>query len=80
MSANTNGTSDGTDIIWITLAGTFFLGTGAFTAWAASAMNSVRQSLLEIGLLVPADQASFCLLYTSPSPRDKRQSRMPSSA
>ena len=26
-------------------------------------------------------QASlFCLLYTSPSPRDKRQSRMPSSA
>ena len=23
---------------------------------------------------------SFCLLYTSPSPRDKRQSRMPSSA
>ena len=25
-------------------------------------------------------QISFCLLYTSPSPRDKRQSRMPSSA
>ena len=24
--------------------------------------------------------ARFCLLYTSPSPRDKRQSRMPSSA
>ena len=24
--------------------------------------------------------ASYCLLYTSPSPRDKRQSRMPSSA
>ena len=24
--------------------------------------------------------AIFCLLYTSPSPRDKRQSRMPSSA
>ena len=24
--------------------------------------------------------AAFCLLYTSPSPRDKRQSRMPSSA
>ena len=30
----------------------------------------------------PADTASAnaCLLYTSPSPRDKRQSRMPSSA
>ena len=25
-------------------------------------------------------RGSFCLLYTSPSPRDKRQSRMPSSA
>ena len=25
-------------------------------------------------------QAGACLLYTSPSPRDKRQSRMPSSA
>ena len=27
-----------------------------------------------------AEQLSSCLLYTSPSPRDKRQSRMPSSA
>ena len=26
------------------------------------------------------NQKVFCLLYTSPSPRDKRQSRMPSSA
>ena len=42
---------------------------------------------LLISILVPAvtharDQAkqTLCLLYTSPSPRDKRQSRMPSSA
>ena len=27
-----------------------------------------------------AEQVKNCLLYTSPSPRDKRQSRMPSSA
>ena len=27
-----------------------------------------------------ATKADICLLYTSPSPRDKRQSRMPSSA
>ena len=27
-----------------------------------------------------ADATYICLLYTSPSPRDKRQSRMPSSA
>ena len=26
------------------------------------------------------EQVKHCLLYTSPSPRDKRQSRMPSSA
>ena len=25
-------------------------------------------------------ETTICLLYTSPSPRDKRQSRMPSSA
>ena len=25
-------------------------------------------------------KSNYCLLYTSPSPRDKRQSRMPSSA
>ena len=38
-----------------------------------------------IPLLVPGekidiDRFNCCLLYTSPSPRDKRQSRMPSSA
>ena len=27
-----------------------------------------------------AESTNICLLYTSPSPRDKRQSRMPSSA
>ena len=35
--------------------------------------NELRDSLL-------ADGDHHCLLYTSPSPRDKRQSRMPSSA
>ena len=30
--------------------------------------------------LFSEDQKISCLLYTSPSPRDKRQSRMPSSA
>ena len=31
-------------------------------------------------VLVLADQYDNCLLYTSPSPRDKRQSRMPACA
>ena len=32
------------------------------------------------GASMAATTFSICLLYTSPSPRDKRQSRMPSSA
>ena len=32
------------------------------------------------GSLAELSDVSICLLYTSPSPRDKRQSRMPSSA
>ena len=36
--------------------------------WFSSAIGLIGASI------------SFCLLYTSPSPRDKRQSRMPSSA
>ena len=31
-------------------------------------------------ILIPLLLLFICLLYTSPSPRDKRQSRMPSSA
>ena len=37
--------------------------------------ETVSSALLTIAL-----QSKGCLLYTSPSPRDKRQSRMPSSA
>ena len=33
-----------------------------------------------LDFLLNTSKKSFCLLYTSPSPRDKRQSRMPSSA
>ena len=50
-----------------------------------------REDLMSINLGIMKDVASnvkkhapdafvICLLYTSPSPRDKRQSRMPSSA
>ena len=35
---------------------------------------------VEIEDALEADRIFTCLLYTSPSPRDKRQSRMPSSA
>ena len=36
--------------------------------------NQLEQALRD------SDEYKACLLYTSPSPRDKRQSRMPSSA
>ena len=51
-------------------------------------MVSIKYKIEEILLsipnapnaLVPNGLSEDCLLYTSPSPRDKRQSRMPSSA
>ena len=36
--------------------------------------------LINFGIMGYTALGGFCLLYTSPSPRDKRQSRMPSSA
>ena len=41
-----------------------------------------HMGVIEPGLVCPTDNCKYddCLLYTSPSPRDKRQSRMPSSA
>ena len=35
---------------------------------------------IEFGLRNGTTYNSFCLLYTSPSPRDRQKSRMPSSA
>ena len=46
--------------------------------------QSLRGLMLESHLIEGnqsiTDNLTYCLLYTSPSPRDKRQSRMPSSA
>ena len=55
---------------------------------AAAAIDPPLITLEEIGRdeveiqidLDEWDNFAICLLYTSPSPRDKRQSRMPSSA
>ena len=42
-------------------------------------VDGTRQKLLALGL-AHAAEALACLLYTSPSPRDRQKSRMPSSA
>ena len=45
-----------------------------------SALVHLKSDTAGTGLKVESVLSSGCLLYTSPSPRDKRQSRMPSSA
>ena len=40
----------------------------------------LNQNYANYSVQMIVDHQSDCLLYTSPSPRDKRQSRMPSSA
>ena len=45
-----------------------------------SKKSNETQYVLKIETPVETDGVTYCLLYTSPSPRDKRQSRMPSSA
>ena len=47
---------------------------------AAFGANIIRADEIMHGKLSEISHDESCLLYTSPSPRDKRQSRMPSSA
>ena len=68
-------------------------GTGKTFAYLVPIIRSGKKTLISTGTkhlqeqlfhrdipLVLDALADSCLLYTSPSPRDKRQSRMPSSA
>ena len=53
--------------------------------YIAEGMEAIRLTCLDydMGNIFNVDETGIfrlCLLYTSPSPRDKRQSRMPSSA
>ena len=51
------------------------------TEIASSFKNSIAIDTEATGLQIPErDKLSLCLLYTSPSPRDVEESRMPSSA
>ena len=56
--------------------------TGA-TGLAGATITELGRTVSDLNYGFPAvanNISQFCLLYTSPSPRDKRQSRMPSSA
>ena len=48
--------------------------------FAKKARGSMARFVIQNKIKNPADLNKFCLLYTSPSPRDMRRSRMPSSA
>ena len=52
----------------------------AFTASSSWSSLMTLSSAAADALLLLADSFPFCLLYTSPSPRDRQKSRMPSSA
>ena len=56
--------------LWIWIAGVILSEAIGRTNWSPLS----GMTLIAVTILI------FCLLYTSPSPRDKRQSRMPSSA
>ena len=46
----------------------------------ASLRPRIKQTAKNPNQIIDLDEFSRCLLYTSPSPRDQRGSRMPSSA
>ena len=61
--------------------------SGSLVSEGANLYQSIKSGELNFGAYfqqamaaLPPSVHDLCLLYTSPSPRDKRQSRMPSSA
>ena len=63
----------GRKVLWTGLAL-----VGCTLAWAW--LGKLDIVAVAEGKLVPSTYVKICLLYTSPSPRDRTRSRMPSSA
>ena len=60
-------------VLWQGIARTFHISIG-------TASFVVALGMILFALIYDKSQIHICLLYTSPSPRDMRRSRMPSSA
>ena len=83
-------------LAWAILSWALFIGFGAYAessgmladimaesgnTVSATDLNTFMKSHEDLGFLMQINWiAMICLLYTSPSPRDMRRSRMPSSA
>ena len=52
----------------------------ALPSWSKTSPIERQNLLLKIADIIDENKERFCLLYTSPSPRDAHESRMPSSA
>ena len=63
------------DFVLDALAETGLMGDGRLTA-----LSSYENRVYQIHLETEGTPTQTCLLYTSPSPRDRQKSRMPSSA
>ena len=65
----------------VLIVGAGAAGIGAAHAARAAGMDvKIVEASHRVGGRALTEELAPCLLYTSPSPRDKRQSRMPSSA
>ena len=74
-------TGDNTDAVGVLGQGaTVFTGSGEDSVYVRGDNFSVNSGADADDVTVEGNNGEICLLYTSPSPRDKRQSRMPSSA
>ena len=71
-----------TNLLLVDIIGTFLIFFCSLlwrnSSWYDAYWSVIPPILLLLPFIYGADIS--CLLYTSPSPRDKRQSRMPSSA
>ena len=71
-------------IIWLAIAFTLSIITIAFGLREVELQKMQINELITLDKVeqevVLAEQSDCCLLYTSPSPRDRQKSRMPSSA
>ena len=56
------------------------IGKSTLLLQAAAALAKQGKSCLYVSAEESSEQVRLCLLYTSPSPRDRQKSRMPSSA